>query len=455
MTLAMTTTTTFPAEDYTLVVGLGQTGLACARFLAARGERFVVVDSRDHPPGIEELRSELPTIPVFLGPFDRTLFKGAKRLLLSPGVAPQEAKVAEAVAEGVELLGDIELFARYAQAPVVAITGSNGKSTVTALLGEMARTAGKAVEVGGNIGTAALALLERPVPEFYVLELSSFQLEVTSSLNCVAAAVLNVSEDHLDRHGDIAHYAAIKSRIYHGDGVMVVNRDDPQVAAMVEPGRDVVSFGLGVPDSDKDYGLRDKGGEAWLARGETLLMHADEMRMPGLHNLANALAALALGEACGISLEPMLQCLREFPGLPHRCQWIAEIDGVNYYEDSKGTNVGATLAAIQGMPGEKVVLIAGGQGKGQDFSPLFEAVAQRARAVVLIGEDAPLIKQAIERATAVSYAPDMESAVVQAAHLARRGDSVLLSPACASFDMFSNYVERGERFVEAVKGVAA
>jgi len=453
MTLAMTTTTTLPAEGYTLVVGLGQTGLSCARFLAARGESFVVVDSRVNPPGIEELRREMPAIPVYLGPFDGTLFRGAQRLLLSPGVAPQEVEIAEAVADGVELLGDIELFARYAAAPVVAITGSNGKSTVTALLGEMAKAAGKVVEVGGNIGTAALALLQRPVPELYVLELSSFQLEVTSSLNCVAAAVLNVSEDHLDRHGDIAHYAAIKSRIYRGDGVMVINREDSRVAAMSEPGREVVSFGLNAPQSDREYGLHQQNGDQWLARGETLLMKADEMRMPGRHNLANALAALALGEACGLPAEPMLQCLREFPGLPHRCQWVAAIDGVNYYEDSKGTNVGATLAAIQGMPGEKVVLIAGGQGKGQDFSPLYEAVARRARAVILLGEDAPLIKQAIEGACAVSYAPDMEAAVAQAAHLARRGDSVLLSPACASFDMFRNYIERGELFVEAVRGL--
>lgn len=451
----MTTTTTLPAEGYTLVVGLGQTGLACARFLAAHGESFVVVDSRDNPPGIDELRSEMPNVPVYLGPFDRALFKGAQRILVSPGVAPQEPEIAEAVAEGVELLGDIELFARYATAPIVAITGSNGKSTVTALLGEMARNAGKRVAVGGNIGTAALDLLEQQEPELYVLELSSFQLEVTASLNCIASAVLNVSEDHLDRHGDINHYAAIKSRIYRGDGVMVINRDDPLVAEMAEPGRRILLFGLDEPQSKGDYGLRQQNGDQWLACGETLLMPAAEMRMPGRHNQANALAALALGDAFGLPLVPMLQTLREFPGLPHRCQWVAEIDGVNYYEDSKGTNVGATLAALEGLPGEKVVLIAGGQGKGQDFSPLYEAVAHRARAVVLIGEDASILKQTLDGATRISFAADMNEAVVQAAHLARSGDSVLLSPACASFDMFSNYIERGERFVEAVRGMGA
>ena len=451
----MTTATIIPAESYTLVVGLGQTGLACARFLAARGEKFAVADSRSNPPGIEELRRELPEVPVYLGPFDAELFTHATSLLLSPGVAPQEPVIADAAALGVELLGDIELFARHVSAPVAAITGSNGKSTVTALLGEMARAAGRQVLVGGNIGTPALELLEQPIPELYVMELSSFQLEVTSSLNCRAAAVLNVSEDHLDRHGDIAHYAAIKSRIYRGDGVMVINADDPTVAAMAEEGREVVHFTLAEPMKVRDFGLREQGGEIWLARGETLLMPAAEVRIPGRHNLANALAALALGEACGLPMTPMLQTLREFPGLPHRCQWVAEIEGVNYYEDSKGTNVGATLAAIEGMPGEKVVLIAGGQGKGQDFSPLRDAVASHARAVVLIGEDAPLLAKALERTAAISHATTMEEAVAQAATLARPGDTVLLSPACASFDMFRNYIERGERFVAAVKEMVA
>jgi len=444
-----------PAECHTLVVGLGQTGLACARFLAARGESFAVADSRSNPPGIEELRRELPQVPVYLGPFDSGLFAGAARLVLSPGVAPQEPAIVAAAAQGSEVLGDIELFARHAAAPVVAITGSNGKSTVTALLGEMAAAAGVRALVGGNIGTPVLELLAQPAPELYVLELSSFQLEVTSSLNCRAAVVLNVSEDHLDRHGDIARYAAIKGRIYRGDGVMVINADDPVVAAMAEPGREAVRFSLAEPRSGVDFGLCERDGQFWLAKGESLLMPAAEVRIPGRHNLANALAALALGEACGLPLAPMLQTLRQFPGLPHRCQWVAEVGGVNYYEDSKGTNVGATLAAIEGMPGEKVVLIAGGQGKGQDFTPLRHAVASRARAVVLIGEDAPLLRQALERSAAISHAFTMEEAVAQAAALAHPGDSVLLSPACASFDMFRNYAERGERFVAAVQELQA
>ncbi|MCW8828398.1 MAG: UDP-N-acetylmuramoyl-L-alanine--D-glutamate ligase [Gammaproteobacteria bacterium] len=441
-----------PADSLTLVVGLGQTGLACARFLSAQGEPFAVVDSRNNPPGLETLRREFPQVPVYLGEFDRERFLTAGRLLLSPGVAPQQPVVSEAQQAGIELLGDVELFARHAKAPVIAITGSNGKSTVTALLGEMAKQAGKRVLVGGNIGTPALALLEQPVPELYVLELSSFQLEVTRSLNCRAAAVLNLSEDHLDRHRSLANYAAIKARIYAGDGVMVINADDPLVAAMAEGGRQVTRFTLGTPKGEHDYGLLVDEGRDWLARGGQRLMPVNQMRMPGRHNQANALAALALGEAAGLTLAPMLQTLREFAGLPHRCQWVAEIDQVNYYEDSKGTNVGATLAALAGLPGEKVVLIAGGQGKGQDFAPLREVVAQRARCVVLIGEDAPVIARALEGAAELEFANSMEQAVEVAAGAARTGDSVLLSPACASFDMFSNYAARGEAFVAAVQG---
>ncbi len=443
------------AEGLTLVVGLGQTGLACARFLAALGEPFAVADNRAHPPGLEELRREFPQVSVWLGEFNEDLFLHAARLLLSPGVAPQEPAISAAAAAGIEVLGDIELFARQAQAPVVAITGSNGKSTVTALLGEMARAAGKKVLVGGNIGTPALELLDEETPDLYVMELSSFQLEVTRSLNCRAAVVLNLSDDHLDRHLTMENYAAIKSGIYAGDGVMVINADDPRVAAMVLPDREVVRFCLGEPATESDFGLRRIDGVDWLVRGSEALMAASEMRMPGRHNQANALAALALGNAAGLAMPAMLQTLREFPGLPHRCQWVAEIDGVNYYEDSKGTNVGATLAALAGMPGEKVVLIAGGQGKGQDFAPLREAVAERARAVVLIGEDAALIERAIEGAAPIEHAKDMKQAVKRAAKAAQSGDSVLLSPACASFDMFSNYAARGDAFVAAVKGRVA
>lgn len=432
----------------TLVVGLGATGLACARFLASRGEQFAIADSRENPPGIDVLKREFPDIEYHCGEFDAALFQRANRLLLSPGVAPQHPAIVAAIDAGIEVLGDIELFARNADAPVVAITGSNGKSTVTTLVGEMAKAAGRDVRVGGNIGTQALELLQDSTPDLYVLELSSFQLEVTRSLNAAAAVVLNISEDHLDRHGSVEHYAAIKQTIYSGDGVVVLNHDDVVVMAMRPDGRDVITFGL---DNAEGFGLLLCEGETFLARDGEALLNVHEMKMPGRHNWSNALAALALGDAVGLEMAAMLKVLREFPGLPHRCQWVAEQNGVNYYEDSKGTNVGATLAALAGLPGEKVVLIAGGQAKGQDFSPLKTVVAKRARAVVLIGEDARVIEKALLRAAPLVMAADMSDAVTKARKLAKAGDSVLLSPACASFDMFANYIARGEAFISAVK----
>ena len=452
MGLAVTQASTEQARLDTLVVGLGATGLACARFLAKKGERFAVADSRDVPPGIDELKREFPEVEVHCGKFDEALLQSANRLLLSPGVAPQQPAIAAAVESGIEVLGDIELFARNADAPVLAITGSNGKSTVTTLVGEMAKAAGKDVRVGGNIGTPALDLLQKQAPDLYVLELSSFQLEVTGSLNAAAAVVLNISEDHLDRHGSVEHYAAIKQTIYNGDGAVVLNRDDDAVMAMRPEGRNVITFGL---NSAEGFGLLQRDGESFLAKEGEPLLNVNEMKMPGRNNWSNALAALALGEVVGFDMNAMLQVLRDFPGLPHRCQWIAEQDGVNYYEDSKGTNVGATLAALRGMPGNKVVLIAGGQAKGQEFSPLKPVVAKRARAVVLIGEDAKVIEKALLRAAPLVMASDMNDAVTKARKLAKAGDSVLLSPACASFDMFANYIARGEAFVKAVTGGAA
>lgn len=445
----------FTSQDsrFTLIVGLGKTGLACARYLASLGEPFVVVDSRAEPPALETLLQELPEAICHLGGFKAELFSEAGRVLVSPGISLDEPAIEIARHAGIEVIGDIELFARCAKAPVVAITGSNGKSTVTTLVGEMASHAGREVLVGGNIGTPALELLKQKQPDLYVLELSSFQLELTDSLNAAAAVVLNVSDDHLDRHGNLESYAAIKQRVFHGGGVMVLNADDPVVAEMADPSREVVYFGLAVPANESDYGLIGEAGTIWLARGSECLLEAGELRIPGRHNLANALAALALGERVGLPMETMLETLRQFPGLAHRCQWVAEHHGVAWYNDSKGTNVGATQAALEGMPGERVVLIAGGEGKGADFSPLREVVARRARAVVLIGRDAALIEAALQGVVPVLHATDMAQAVTVAAEHAESGDSVLLSPACASFDMFANYQARGDAFVAAVEGL--
>lgn len=446
-----------PATDQrpVLVAGLGKTGLSVARFLARRGIAFAMADSRTEPPGLDVLRREFPGVEVRLGGFDADAFACAGTVVLSPGIATDIPEVRAARAAGVPVIGDIELFALAADAPVVAITGSNGKSTTTTLVGEMARRAGRDVRVGGNLGTPALDLLGGGRPDLYVLELSSFQLETTFTLDCAAATVLNLSDDHLDRHHSLLEYAAVKQRVFHGNGVMVVNADDVLSAAMADARRRVVRFSLGTPRQAQDFGVGKVNGREYLMHGAQALMPCDEVRIPGRHNLANALAALALGEAVGLPMDAMLATLREFPGLAHRCAFVAEIDGVRYYNDSKGTNVGATLAALAGMPGDKVVLIAGGEGKGQDFAPLAPAVAARGRAVVLIGRDAGIIEAALAGAASVLHAGSMEEAVRLARQNARPGDVVLLSPACASFDMFRNYEHRGEVFAAAVRGLAS
>jgi UDP-N-acetylmuramoylalanine--D-glutamate ligase len=433
----------------TLVVGLGRTGLSVARFLAGRGCPVAVVDSREDPPGLEALRRELPDVAVFRGGFDPAAFRRAEQLIVSPGVSIKEEPIRAARARGAEVIGDIELFARHVPAPVVAITGSNGKSTVTTLVGRMAERAGWSVKVGGNLGTPALDLLDGSVPDLYVLELSSFQLETTYSLDARAATVLNLSPDHMDRYAGMDEYAEAKRQVFHGDGVMVLNADDSRVMDMLETGREVVRFTLGRP-AEGDFGLLARGDGDWLAHGSEPLLPVRRMLLAGRHNQANALAALALGNAVGLPMAAMLAALREFPGLAHRSRWVAEVNGVQFFDDSKGTNVGATVAAVRGME-RPLVLIAGGEGKGQDFTPLREAMGEDVRAVVLIGRDAPLLEQALDGAVAIHHAGGMDEAVETAFRLSSPGDAVLLSPACASFDMFSNFEQRGDAFVAAVE----
>jgi UDP-N-acetylmuramoylalanine--D-glutamate ligase len=440
------------AADQTVVVGLGATGVSVARYLRARNQPFAVADTRLHPPGIEELVDLDSAIPVFLGTFDSKLFLRAKRLVVSPGLSLNEPAIQQAKASGVEVIGDVELFARHASAPVVAITGSNGKSTVTTWLTEMARRAGVQVKSGGNLGIPALTLLMPAEPELYVLELSSFQLETLSSLQPVAAAVLNVSPDHMDRYRDENEYAAVKAKIYRHARVQIINRDDSTVLRMQLPGRSI-SFGLDVPE-DGHYGLLLNKGTVWLARGKERLIEESRLRLSGRHNTANALAAMALAEAAGLPRVAVIEALQAYQGLPHRSQWTIRYQGVDWFNDSKGTNVGATLAALNGMPG-KVVLIAGGMAKEADFSPLREAVQRKARGVILMGQDARVIAQSIAGTVPVEFVDDMRSAVVRAAELAKPGDSVLLSPACASLDMYRDYRERGEVFMHTVKELMA
>ena len=431
-----------------VIVGLGRTGVSCARHLAARGHNLVVTDSRASPPGLAELRRLVPDAVTVLGGFDPALLEGAHQVIVSPGVSLREPFLQQAAARGLDLIGDIELFAREAGGRVIGITGTNGKSTVTTLVGEMAKAAGILVRVGGNLGEPALDLLAGPPAAMYVLELSSYQLETTYSLQLEAAAILNVTPDHLDRYRDVAEYAAAKARIFERCLTAVVNLDDELVIRMTRPGQRHLGFSLSRTDADFRLLVRD--GKDWLAAGSETLMPVDALRLPGRHNAANALAALAVGTACGMPRAAMTGVLARFEGLPHRSQLVAEARGVRWIDDSKGTNVGATQAAIAGLPGP-LVLIAGGDGKGQDFTPLAAACRGKVRDALLIGRDARVIGAAIAGSCAIHYANSMEAAVASAARLAQSGDSVLLSPACASFDMFRDYAHRGDVFAAAAR----
>jgi UDP-N-acetylmuramoylalanine--D-glutamate ligase len=434
---------------HAVVVGLGKTGFSVARYLLSAGSRVAVTDNRAEPPELARLIALGGDILVRTGGFDAALLEHADLVVVSPGVALTGPFFDAARARGLSIVGDIELFARAARAPVVGITGTNGKSTVTTLLGKMAARSGLTMRAGGNLGAPALDLLDEGV-ELYILELSSFQLETTASLAFAAATVLNVTPDHMDRYPDLVAYAAAKARIFARCDVAVINLDDPLVAAMVGPGQRQLSFSLRA-DVGADYALmRRDDGDWWLMRREERLLALSQLRLTGLHNAANALAALALAEALGLPRAACVAALAAFTGLAHRTQWLAEIGGVRYVNDSKGTNVGATLAAVDGTPGPLVV-IAGGDGKGQDFTPLRAAFAGKVRAAVLIGRDARALGQVLAGVCALHYADSLEAAVECAARVAQPGDTVLLSPACASLDMFRDYKHRGEVFADAVQ----
>jgi UDP-N-acetylmuramoylalanine--D-glutamate ligase len=472
------------------VLGLGRTGVSCARYLRRRGLAVRVADTRAAPPGLAALRASDGDIELRTGAFDVRLLDDVDQVVISPGLPVQQPVVQEAARRGLPVVGDIELFAREAQAPVAAVTGTNGKSTVTTLVAELACASGRDALAGGNLGEPALDLLMRPTPGLYVLELSSFQLETTWSLRSVVATVLNVTADHLDRYASVEEYADAKARIFDGCEVAVVNADDARVRAMPHPGQRVLSFGLSSPDAD--FTVAAAPEPVLMRRGEPLLP-LSQLRLQGRHNAANALAALAMCEALALPDAPVLDALVRFGGLPHRAQWVADVDGVRYVNDSKGTNVGATVAAIEGLSGP-LVLIAGGDGKNADFAPLAAACRGKVRHVVLIGRDAPRIAAALEKLggewghsrfpetargnddkgsgksrmspfphippgklapSHFSYATDMPAAVRAARAAARPGDTVLLSPACASFDMFRDYAHRGEQFSAAVRSLAS
>lgn len=447
-----------------LVLGLGETGLAMATWLAREGARVRVADSRALPPNVEALKAAVPEAELVAGPFASVTFAGVDFIAISPGLPVQESHVQAALAHGVPVVSEIELFVAgvRAHAPgsrIVAITGSNGKTTTTALAAHLANAAGVAAVACGNISPSALDALMAAqdggaLPALWVLELSSFQLETTHSLNADAATVLNISEDHLDRYTGLDDYAAAKARIFKGCRRMVLNRDDDRSLGMGRCGKSLVSFGLDKPPRDADYGLVD----GWIVRGGERLLPVAGMKLAGLHNAANAMAALALLEGAGIKPQDCLSALKDFRGLAHRVEFVAHIGGVDYYDDSKGTNVGATLAAINGMAtaSRKLAIILGGDGKGQDFSPLRPALAAHGRAVALIGRDAASIEATVAACgLPLQQCADMDAAVAFCAREARPGDAVLLSPACASLDMYRNYAHRAEVFIAAVKALEA
>lgn len=442
------------SDHFRIVVGLGKSGMSLVRFLARQGLPFAVVDTRANPPELATLRAQFPQVEVRYGELDVDYLCRASELLVSPGLAIATPALQAAAERGVKLSGDIDLFARYAKAPIIAITGSNAKSTVTTLVGEMAAAAGKKVAVGGNLGTPALDLLDDEI-ELYVMELSSFQLETTDQLNAEVATCLNISEDHMDRYASLAAYHLAKHRIFRGARQVVVNRDDALSRPLVAEQLPCWTFGLSKPDF-KRFGLLEENGEKYLAYQFDALLAVSELKIRGAHNQSNALAALALGHAVGLPMDAMLSTLREFAGLAHRCQWVGERQTVSYYDDSKATNVGAALAAIEGLGADisgKLVLIAGGDGKGADFSALKKPVGAFCRAVVLLGRDAELLAAALGDAAPLINVQTLEEAVQRASELAEAGDAVLLSPACASLDMFKNFEERGRLFAQAVEGL--
>lgn len=431
-----------------LIVGLGKTGYSVAKFLHGQNIEFAIADSRENPPFYQPLIDEMPDTPLFLGSFTEQAFAVSTHLIVSPGVRLTEPVIENAVINGAKIFGDIDLFFCAAKAPIVGITGSNGKSTVTAMLGEMADRAGVNVGVGGNMGTPALDLIADDI-ELYVIELSSFQLERTSLLNADVATVLNVSADHMDRHRDMQSYACEKSKIYFGNGIKVINVDDAWVDAMREPDRTEMTFSLQRP---ADFHLLENDQGTWLASAEKPLLPVVQLQVQGQHNVANALAALALGTAIGLPESSMCDALKGFKGLAHRMQKVAEINGVTWVNDSKATNTGASIAALLGFT-HKVVLIAGGDCKKADMSALVNAAKDKVKAFVLMGKDAGLIEAAIAGAVPAHVVESIEEAVNMAAKIADQGEIVLLSPACASLDQFKNYQERGNQFIAAVQGL--
>lgn len=443
---------TIVTDKKVVIVGLGKTGLSCVRFLAQRGCQLCVMDSRAQPPGLDELQEQYPQVSCITGKFDQEILCTANEIILSPGVPLANPDIQAAIEAGVRVRGDIDLFAEHTKAPIVAITGSNGKSTVTTLLGDMANQAGVKVGIGGNLGIPALDLLSDD-KELYILELSSFQLETTEQLNAESAVVLNLSEDHMDRYESKIAYLQAKQRIFFGVKNVIVNEDDILSRPLQSEHMSLTSFGIDKPDLNK-FSTMDIQGERCLVRGFTKILPVKEMLIRGEHNISNALAALALGSSVNLPLASMVKSLRTYKGLPHRCQHVRTIEGVEYFNDSKGTNAGAAETAISSIGATltgRVILIAGGDSKGADLSGLVEPMRQYGKLALLYGRDAELLNSVLEQGDIkTKQVEDLKVAVREAKVNSEKGDAVLLSPACASFDMFDNYEHRGEVFEKEV-----
>ncbi len=438
-----------------VVVGLGKTGLSCVRYLSKQGLNIAVTDSREDPPRLTSLKSEFGSIPVYLGNISAKVLLVSDQIILSPGVSLENKSVKKAIDHGIPVIGDVELFCQQAQAPIIAISGSNGKSTVTTLVAEMTHNAGLKTCVGGNLGTPVLELLDKSIPDVYVLELSSFQLETTFSLNAHASVVLNVSPDHMDRYKSLDDYIGAKNKIYSGQGLMVINQDDKAVSAMSDDSRESISFSLSKPDGN-NFGVMIDNDELWLCQGNDKIIKQNELLIKGEHNIANALAAMALASSVNVPIDTIIETLKVFKGLQHRCQLVKTINDVSWYNDSKATNVGACIASIKGLCdlGE-IILIAGGDSKGADLSSLASVVNQNVKHVLLMGIDANKLADVIGKNVSFEFVADMHEAVNRASQITTRGDLVLLAPACASLDMYDNYQQRGDAFVSAVNTLEA
>ena len=433
------------------ILGMGATGLSVARYLSVKGVSFSLFDSRAEPKTLAEVKANYPTTKIITGPFCNEMLIGIDLIVVSPGISLAEPVIVNALKNGLEVIGDLELFLSAAEAPVVAITGSNGKSTVTTLLGEMAKASGLDTGVGGNLGVPMLDLLASG-RQLYVVELSSFQLELINDLKGATACLLNISPDHMDRYKNLDNYVAAKQRIFQGAASIVSNREDSLIAQSSDQKNHLTTFGLDVPVQGQ-YGIMSFKDTDYLCRGDERLISIDSVAMKGRHNLANALAALALGSAVGLKLNAILTTLQDFKGLPHRCEVVTTIDEVLFIDDSKGTNIGATVAAIEGFgstSGPNLLLIAGGQGKGQDFKELRAAAGRFVKYGILYGEDAQQIQDALQSTINIKRVETVESAVNHAKQSAVAGDIVLFSPACASFDLFAGFEERGRHFQRAV-----